>query len=103
MAMRNYLRLTIPMFNRSQMRIFRIATQAIMPVLLISGCNIRPDLQPPGDIYKQRFDAVLHDPFPSDQLGPTIEGARPLEYDRPMDETTNLQTSPFAQPFTGSR
>ena len=101
--MRIYLRHIIPIFNRSQMRIFRIATHVIMLVLLISGCNIRPDLQPPGDIYKQRFDAVLHDPFPSDQLGPTIEGARPLEYDRPMDETTNLQTSPFAQPFTGSR
>lgn len=85
------------------MRIFRIATITALPVLLISGCNIRPDLQPPGDIYKQRFDAVLHDPFPSDQLGPTIEGARPLEYDRPMDETTNLQTSPFAQPFTAPR
>lgn len=61
------------------------------------GCGVGPDLRPPGDIYRQRFDAVVHDPFPSDDFGPTIEGARPLEYDRPLHEPTNLQTNPFAQ------
>jgi hypothetical protein len=70
-------------------------------ILVMSGCSIRPDLSPPGDIYRQRFDAVVHDPFPSNSLGPAIEGARPLEYDRPLDEATGLQTNPFARRVGG--
>lgn len=75
----------------------------LLQMVVVSGCNIRPDLRPPGDIYRQRFDAVVHDPFPSDQLGPAIEGARPMEYARPLDEATGLQTNPFARRNPGNR
>ncbi len=79
------------------MRGSRIHLALLLIVAIVVGCNIRPDMRPPGDVYRQRFDAVVHDPFPSDQLGPSIEGARPLEYDRPLDETTGLQTNPFSR------
>ncbi|MCP4082653.1 MAG: hypothetical protein GY819_10645 [Planctomycetaceae bacterium] len=85
------------------MRFFQYVTVSMLPIVLVCGCNIRSNLEAPGDVYRQRFDAVVHDPFPSDQLGPTIEGARPLEYDRPMDQTTNLQTNPFMQRNNGMR
>ena len=79
------------------MRGLRIELTMLVISATVLGCGVRPDLRPPGDIYRQRFNAVVHDPFPSEQLGPTIEGARPLEYDRPLDETTGLQTNPFAR------
>ena len=77
---------------------------AMLPILVlvsVSGCNIRPDLSPPGDIYTQRYQAVVHDPFPSDDLGPVIEGARPMEYERPLHEPTGLQTNPHSRPGFG--
>ena len=80
---------------RSLRNVFLLAGLALL-VAGSSGC-IGPDLRPPGDIYRQRFDAVVHDPFPSDNFGPAIEGARPLEYDRPLHEPTDLQTNPFAK------
>ncbi len=39
----------------------------------------------------QRSRAVLHDPYPSTELGPTIVGGRPLGFDRPQAEAENLQ------------
>ena len=65
--------------------------------MLASGCNIRPDWGPPGTVYDQRNRAVIHDPFPGgENLGPTIEGARPLDFERPLSEPTGAQTNPFA-------
>lgn len=62
--------------------------------LLMTGCNARPDFSPPGTVYQQRNRAVVHDPFPSDNLGPAIEGARPMEFERPLSEPDGLQTIP---------
>lgn len=63
---------------------------------LSSGCYLRPDAGPPGTINYQRHRAVIHDPFPSRSIGPEIEGARPMHYDRPLDQATGQQTNPFA-------
>jgi len=79
------------------MHVMRIVFAILLVSVMVSGCNIRPNFGPPGDIYTQRFQAVVHDPFPSEDLGPVIEGARPMEYERPLDEATGLQTNPFAR------
>jgi hypothetical protein len=65
-------------------------------VCLQAGCNIRPEGGPPGTINYQRHRAVIHDPFPSRFIGPEIEGARPMQYDRPLDQATGQQTNPYA-------
>ena len=52
---------------------------------------MRPNLGPPGTIGMQRSRAVLHDPYPSDDLGPPVVGGRPKGFDRPQSEATNLQ------------
>ena len=62
--------------------------------MLVTGCNLRPDFRPPGTVMQQRNRAVVHDPFPNDDLGPTIEGARPMDFERPLSEPTDLQTNP---------
>ncbi len=63
---------------------------------LVGGCNLRPDAGPPGTVYHQRNRAVIHDPFPGRFIGPEIEGARPLDYDRPLSQPTGNQTNPYA-------
>lgn len=40
----------------------------------------------PGNIRQQRFEAVAHDPYPQDDLGPTTHGARPRDYQKPVAE-----------------
>jgi hypothetical protein len=64
---------------------------------LAVGCGWRLRRGPPGTVYQQRNDAVLHDPFPSNVSGPPIEGARPREYAMPPAEPKRIQISPYAQ------
>ena len=73
------------MINSRQLILMALAT------ILLSGCHLRPNFGPPGTIGMQRSRAVLHDPFPSDELGPVIVGARPKGFERPQSEATNLQ------------
>jgi hypothetical protein len=65
--------------------------------LASSGCNLRPNWGPQGTIGAQREQAVLHDPFPSNELGPPIMGGRPLGFEQPRSESTSLQASPYAR------
>ncbi len=77
-------------------RLFSIQFIALL-IVLVAGCCIRPDSGPPGTIFHQRNRAVIHDPFPSRFIGPEIEGVRPMEYSRPIDEATLNQTNPYAR------
>jgi len=45
-----------------------------------------PDFFHPGWVQQQRNDAVAHDPYPLDDVGPEIVGGRPREYQRPLNE-----------------
>lgn len=60
------------------------------------GCHIGLRQGPPGTIGNQRERAVIHDPFPSNDLGPPIVGGRPLGFDLPQSEPTSIQGSPWA-------
>ncbi len=62
----------------------------------LAGCHLRPNFGPPGTIGMQRDRAVLHDPFPNNDLGPAVVGGRPRGYELPLPEATDTQGSPFA-------
>jgi len=65
---------------------------------LITGCGTaRLDLGPPGTIGMQREKAVIHDPYPSNDLGPPIVGGRPAGFDLPLSPTKSLQVNPHAR------
>lgn len=66
-------------------------------VVGLSGCQSGPQWGPQGTIGEQRARAVLHDPFPSNELGPPIQGGRPVGFEQPRSESTTLQTSPYAR------
>lgn len=57
------------------------------------GCYLTPDFGPPGTIARQRARAVVHDPFPNNDIAPPIESGRPLGYDRPPAEAASNQAS----------
>ena len=40
----------------------------------------------PGTYRQQRFEAVAHDPYPQDDLGPEVVGGRPRDYQKPVAE-----------------
>lgn len=57
-----------------------------------SGCYLaRKSFGQPGPIEAQRSRAVLHDPFPNNDVAPAIVGGRPLGFDRPLPEAKNNQ------------
>ncbi len=64
-----------------------IATAAAL--LTAVGCSpyMRyPNFFHPGTAQQQRAEALVHDPYPLDDVGPEIVGGRPLAYQRPVLE-----------------
>ncbi len=45
-----------------------------------------PNLLHPGNLASQRFDAIYHDPYPLDDVGPPVQGGRPRGYQKPVPE-----------------
>jgi hypothetical protein len=45
-----------------------------------------PDFVHPGWAHEQRGEAIEHDPYPLDDVGPEVVGGRPREYQRPLNE-----------------
>ncbi len=68
-----------------------------MPFLLCCGCSASFNPGAPGTIGMQRERAVIHDPFPSNDLGPKIVGGRPREFDLPLSEPKTLQVNPHSR------
>lgn len=71
---------------------FRFIAFAAMTLSAI-GCTpeahryIRfPNLASPGPAPYQRAEAIRHDPYPLNDVGPEIEGGRPREYQQPVNE-----------------
>ena len=59
----------------------------------VAGCTAEaqryirfPDFLHPGWAGQQRAEAVEHDPYPLDDVGPEVVGGRPREYQRPVNE-----------------
>ena len=66
-------------------------------VTCLPGCHVNREFGPPGDMNTQRTRALVHDPFPVNDVGPEIGGIRPRGFDLPRSEIQKLQTSPNAR------
>ena len=85
------------MSSETQFRSFLSGWAILALGLLVSGCgSTRLNLGPPGTIGMQREKAVIHDPYPSIDLGPPIVGGRPAGFDLPLPPTKSLQVNPHA-------
>ena len=78
------------------MRTLQFVAVLVLLSLSFTGCAWPPQTAP-GTINSQRRQAVVHDPFPSNELGPPIMGARPLGFDQPLSEVRQLQSSPYSR------
>jgi hypothetical protein len=61
--------------------------------LMVTGCTAEvhrymrfPDFMHPGWANQQRRDAIEHDPYPLNDVGPEVVGGRPREYQQPVRE-----------------
>lgn len=69
-------------------------------VAATTGCRGR-GLTPPGPINQQQANAVIHDPFPLDDIAPSDLGARPPGYQNPLPEPVRNRLVPDAMPWLG--
>ncbi|MGL4512975.1 MAG: membrane or secreted protein [Lacipirellulaceae bacterium] len=56
---------------------------------LAAGCGgtvKMPSLFHPGNASTQRYNAIVHDPYPLNDVGPDVVGGRPLGYQNPVPE-----------------
>jgi hypothetical protein len=55
-----------------------------------------PNFMSPGPAPYQRAEAIRHDPYPLNDVGPEIEGGRPREYQQPVNEVerARMATTP---------
>lgn len=62
--------------------------------LLAGGCGPqvrRPNLFNPGNAATQQYNAIFHDPYPLNDVGPEVVGGRPRAYQQPVPEVTRAQ------------
>jgi hypothetical protein len=55
----------------------------------------RPGMAAPGPASYQQTLAQQFDPYPENETGPPIVGARPREFQQPIAETPRVQWSPW--------
>ena len=76
---------------------FSIASAMLMSLV---GCQGQ-FLQPPGPMNYQQSTAVIHDPFPLDDLGPSDLAARPPGYQQPLPSPVRNRIAKDAMPWLG--
>ena len=56
----------------------------------VAGCagpdGRHDDFWHPGNIQTQRLRAIVHDPYPDQDLGPVVMGGRPRDFAEPLPE-----------------
>ena len=62
-----------------------------LPVL--AGCRGRGLLPPAGPLNQQQANAVIHDPFPQNDIGPFEAASRPPDYQQPLPEPVRNRIS----------
>lgn len=63
------------------------------------GCRARPCLPAPGPIEMQQRRAVVHDPFPQNDIGVEEQGGRPPGYEQPLAEPVRDRLYRDASPW----
>jgi hypothetical protein len=73
----------------------------VLMMMSVVGCSAEaqryirfPNLASPGPAYAQRSDAIQHDPYPLNDIGPEIVGGRPLAYQQPLNEVARAKLVP---------
>jgi hypothetical protein len=82
-------------------RFNRRMNASAMLLIVVSGCTAEasryihfPDFAHPGPEAVQRGQAIQHDPYLLNDVGPEVVGARPLSYQQPLTEEQRAKLRP---------
>ncbi len=67
----------------------------------LSGCRGSGLFPPAGTMDQQQANAIVHDPFPQDDIGPYEAASRPRDYQQPLPEPVRNRLIPDAMPWLG--
>lgn len=74
---------------------------ALFVATCFSGCRGRQWFKPPGPMLEQQANAIVHDPYPQDDIAPSDPSVRPPSYQRPLAEPVRNRLVPDAMPWLG--
>ena len=74
---------------------------ACLVAMLATGCRHAPWMAPPGPIQHQQNRAVVHDPYPQNDIAPAEAAARPRDYEKPLPLPVRNRIVPDALPWLG--
>ena len=74
----------------------------VFSIFCLAGCRGGHGFWgPPGPLKEQQANAIVHDPFPQSDIGPSDNSARPLGYQQPLPEPVRNRLVPDAMPWLG--
>lgn len=72
-----------------------------LTAITLAGCRGHGFFAPKGPMYQQQANAVVHDPFPQNDIAPYEAASRPPEYQTPLPEAVRTQIVPDAMRWSG--
>ncbi|WP_052031966.1 hypothetical protein [Novipirellula maiorica] len=84
-------------------------TQLNLPTLLgvsllflsFTGCRGGGWFPPAGTMNEQQANAIVHDPYPQNDIAPYEAASRPPSYQQPLPEPVRNRLVPDAMPWLG--
>ncbi len=67
----------------------------------LAGCQNTGWHGPAGPMGQQQAAAVIHDPFPLNDVGPSDAAMRPPGYEQPLPEAVRDRIGPDSMPWLG--
>tara|TARA_R110002073_G_scaffold176633_3_gene334346 strand:+ start:17630 stop:17956 length:327 start_codon:yes stop_codon:yes gene_type:complete len=88
-----------------RMRTTQLNIPALLGVSLLflcfAGCRGGGWLPPAGTMNQQQANAIVHDPFPQNDIAPYEAASRPPSYQQPLPEPVRNRLIPDAMPWLG--
>ncbi len=76
-----------------------LASLLTLSIVALSGCRGTQLLPPAGPLNQQQANAVIHDPFPQNDIAPYDAGSRPPSYQQPLPEPVRNRIAPDQMPW----
>ena len=78
-----------------------VSVVLVFTAICIAGCRGRGFLPPAGPMNQQQASAVVHDPFPQNDIAPYEAASRPPSYQQPLPLPVRNRIVPDAMPWLG--
>ena len=86
---------------RRNLQTLSLSVLLAVAAVSIVGCRGRGLLPPAGPMNQQQASAVVHDPFPQNDIAPYEAASRPPSYQQPLPEPVRNRLVPDAMPWLG--